>query len=342
MSKNNENPLYILSSPITYSRTGALISDLQLKDSIQVPNSFLSLIDFFIFKKGFKYVRNRNLIVCSPGRTVVILCSLLGGKRILLDAGWPLSDSSSSRSRLKLVRNAKNYLIDFLSFALSSKIVFETDIQIQRSCRKFLISRSKCYRVYTGFNESQVTRAVTNKQDNQSPRTIFFRGKMNDEAGQIQLENLSRRISKVARMVVYTDKLLTSNNFHIDTVIKFGHVPFADIENQYLSSDVVLSQLGGTKRLKWTIAHKIFEAAYFARPIVAIRNPGLSELFTDAEIYFIESNSDDDIERAIIDLLNHGELRAKMAIQVKAKYNEKARQNILQNQFDLLIEKTFS
>jgi glycosyltransferase involved in cell wall biosynthesis len=302
----------------------------------------MSLFDFFIVKKGFKHVRKRNLIVCSPGRAVVIFCSFLGGKNILLDAGWPLSDSSNSRNRLKLLRNVKNYLIDYLSFALSSKIVFETDIQIKRCCRKFFISRSKCYRVYTGFNEFQVTRAVTNKHDDQSRRTIFFRGKMNEEAGQIQLENLSHRISKVARMVVYTDKLLTQNNFHIDTVIKLGHVPFADIESQYLMSDVVVSQLGGTKRLKWTIPHKIFEAAYFGKPIVAIRNPGLSELFTDDEIYFIESNSDNEIEKAIIDLLNQEELRTTMAIQIKAKYTEQVGQDILQNQFDLLIEKTFS
>ena len=337
-------PLYLVSSDLNYSRTGTFLGKNKPKDVMNLPNSFRKLLKVMFSYEVFHEIKGRNLVICSPARSLVILCWLAGNRNILLDAGWPLSDSIESKTFKQSLKTKKDLFIDFLSFQLSKGVIFESDTQLRRSAKKFLIKKKKCYRIYTGFDE---TKSHTNPHLNlnsQSPikLKVFFRGKMNVEAGEEKLGLISFQMNNLAQMIVYSNKIKSPNNFHPATETRIGNLPFAEIESAYIESAVVLGQLGNSPRLEWTIPHKIFEAAYYGKPIVAVRNKGLCELFSEEEILYIDNNSESEILSALELLLKDDQIRSQFSTNIKLKYDSKLKQSILENQFFGLVNKIFS
>ena len=127
----------------------------------------------------------------------------MGFKTVVLDAGWPLSDSNQTRSSrfLSKLKSIKNLLIDFLSLQLSTKVIFESPEQVRFSSEKFLLKNSKLDFVYTGVRESRFHNANVYPPeelrgiDTSSVDIIFFRGKYNRESGIERLINVADRKS---------------------------------------------------------------------------------------------------------------------------------------------------
>ena len=335
-------PLYLVSSDLNYSRTGTFLGKNRQKDVMNLPNSFRKLLKVILSWEVLHEIRRRKLVVCSPARSLVILCWLAGNRNILLDAGWPLSDSVDSKTFKQRLKTKKVFCLDFLSFQLSKGVIFESDTQLKRSTKRFLIKKNKCYRIYTGFDETKSHSHLN--LDSQSPKRlkVFFRGKMNAEAGEERLGLISFQINSLAQLVVYSNKIESPNNFHPATETRVGNLPFAEIESAYIESAVVLGQLGNSPRLEWTIPHKIFEAAYYGKPIIAVRNKGLCELFSEEEILYIDNNSESEILSALEMLLKNDQLRRKFSTNIKLKYDSQLKQTILENQFLDLVNKIFS
>jgi len=335
-------PLYLVSSDLNYSRTGTFLGKNRQKDVMNLPNSFRKLLKVILSWEVLHEIRRRKLVVCSPARSLVILCWLAGNRNILLDAGWPLSDSVDSKTFKQRLKTKKDFCLDFLSFQLSKGVIFESDTQLKRSTKRFLIKKNKCYRIYTGFDETKSHSHLN--LDSQSPKRlkVFFRGKMNAEAGEERLGLISFQINSLAQLVVYSNKIESPNNFHPATETRVGNLPFAEIESAYIESAVVLGQLGNSPRLEWTIPHKIFEAAYYGKPIIAVRNKGLCELFSEEEILYIDNNSESEILSALELLLKNDQLRRKFSTNIKLKYDSQLKQTILENQFLDLVNKIFS
>jgi hypothetical protein len=335
-------PLYLVSSDLNYSRTGTFLGKNKSKDVMNLPNSFRDLLKVILSWEVLHEIKGRKLVICSPARSLVILCWLAGNRNILLDAGWPLSDSVNSKTIKQRLKAKKDFCLDFLSFQLSKGVIFESDTQLMRSTKRFLLKKNKCYRIYTGFDETKSHSHLN--LDCQSPKRlkVFFRGKMNAEAGEEKLCHISFHINNLAQMVVYTNKIESPDNFHPATETRVGNLPFAEIESAYIESAVVLGQLGNSPRLEWTIPHKIFEAAYYGKPIIAVRNKGLCELFSDEEILYIDNNSESAILSALDLLLKNDQLRRKYSTNIKLKYDSQIKQTILENQFLDLVNKIFS
>jgi glycosyltransferase involved in cell wall biosynthesis len=335
-------PLYLVSSDLNYSRTGTFLGKNKPKDVLNLPNSFRDLLKVILSWEVRHKIKGRNLVICSPARSLVILCWLAGNRNILLDAGWPLSDSVNSKTFKQRLKAKKIFCLDFLSFQLSKGVVFESDTQLMRSAKRFLIKRNKCYRIYTGFDETKSLSNLNLDYQSSQKLKVFFRGKMNAEAGEEKLYLISFQINNLAQMIVYSNKIEFPDNFHPATETRVGNLPFAEIESAYIESAVVLGQLGNSPRLEWTIPHKIFEAAYYGKPIIAVRNKGLCELFSDEEILYIDNNSESAILSALDLLLKNDQLRRKFSTNIKLKYDSQIKQTILENQFSNLVNKIFS
>jgi hypothetical protein len=340
--KSQVEPLFLVSSDLNYSRTGTFLGKNKPQDVLTLPISFFRLLKVILTPKVFNEIRNRKLVICSPARSLVILCWLAGNRNILLDAGWPLSDSVESKILKHRLKIGKNYCIDLLSFRLSKGVIFESDIQLKRCCKKFRITENKCYRIYTGFDESKCESKSSVENIKPKELKVFFRGKMNAEAGEEILSRISFPITNMAQLIIYTNRINYSSNFHPATEIRAGNLPFAQIESTYIESTMVLGQLGNSPRLEWTIPHKVFEAAYFGKPIIALRNKGLCEVFSEQEILYIDDNSESTILSAVELLIKNEPLRRKFSTNVKLKYDSELKQSILENQFFELVNKIFS
>ena len=82
----------------------------------------------------------RVIVVASPSHILVPILRFLPGVKVILDAGWPLSDSNLTReiSVHAWVQGLKNLLVDFIAFKLAHFIIFETKQQLFDCCNKLL------------------------------------------------------------------------------------------------------------------------------------------------------------------------------------------------------------
>jgi len=99
---------------------------------------------------------NAKVLIASPNAILTIPLTLLRRRRPMLDAGWPLIDGViSSRRQYGFLglRALMTYVIDFLSFQLSSVVLLESEEQLDYTRKRFWVGKSKLRVLYTGFDE---------------------------------------------------------------------------------------------------------------------------------------------------------------------------------------------
>ncbi len=232
--------------------------------------------------------RNKNVIyfVCSPCLTIAIWLRILGRKRIVLDAGWPLTDNTY-KSKLRIhnfIKNVRIGLIERLAFKTSNVVFLESVAQAYRVSLDFNLNPKKLFVGYTGLNEhefevaSVTPRELFKISDKPKQTTLLFRGKINEESG---LHKIKELISNVADATF----IMCSSNLPEDfpdlkNLVKINRgISIAEMKYLYEISDVAIGQLGASSRLTRTIPHKAFEAAYFGKPYLGLNQQALEELF---------------------------------------------------------------
>ena len=233
-------------------------------------NGFIGLLMLYREIKSFQ---NKTTVVATSRSQLLSIYSFFLGYRVVLDAGLPLWDGViTSRRSFGFMGWGliKVYFTDFLSFHLSKHVIFETDVQLSRVSKMFVVKKRKLSCVLLGVDENRfllenidrITRVANNNTLN-----ILFRGGNQIESGISLLIEACKLLKNDKR---FTFVLVTNTLGHqikiknLDLII--GHIDDDLIKDLILKSDLILGQLLNHKRLSIAIPHKFYEAAYFSKP----------------------------------------------------------------------------
>lgn len=285
----------------------------------------------------------RNVVVMSPSHKITCFLVFIPKTKIILDAGWSLTESAIARknSKGRRVKILKNYCIDFLAFHAAEIVLLESQHQISYVSRKFLINPKKLIKLSTGFDETQLKSEPDShfqkkwelvKKQFADFKIITFRGKYNEESGLENLAEASQLLSKERFfIIVVTDKLPSNLVFSTRTLIIEGFLQWDELAEILKISDFYVGQLSFNKRLANTIPHKAFEAGYFGLPYITAENSGVLESYSSSEAIYLSGYIPDELARKVRSLDSTEIERYRGAIS--QKYQEKLSQQVLAEQF---------
>lgn len=290
---------------------------------------------------------NSVIVIMSPAHKVTPLAKLICGKKVILDAGWPLTDGVISRGfrKSQLLKLLKSYILDFASFHTADLVLVESASQSDRIRLMYLLRKNKIEVSYTGLNETAFTpnRQVSIKvqnlkshlKSNPTAINVLFRGKINNESGIDTILLSARELTKEANFIFLTgrdDKLknLSPNCFQMSDVSE------SEMAEIYDLADIALGQISSHPRLKYTIPHKAFEAGYFAIPYISADNSGIREFLDSEDAVFISQPFAEGIVEAI-SLLSNFAARKDFSRKIHEKYEQKASQFVINRDFEDVI-----
>ena len=254
-----------------------------------------------------------TFVVMSPAHILVLLLKLAGAKKIILDAGWPLSDSTQKKFNINTIKTKLiNLLIDLLAFKFSSKIILESPQQLEYVSKRFLVRKAKLKSIYTGISlERFHVNAVrpSNLPDTiQLKNFVLFRGKLNKEAGIEKIVTSFQQFQKIPYLVLATNKEL---DFQVSERIIVISTTLSDKEIAWLykNSVATVGQYGSVGRLKRTIPHKFFESVWFGIPYITPKHQPIVDILGEDYPYWSDSFGD-------------------VILKTNFKYNEKTKSKI--------------
>ena len=327
---------------ISYSRTGVIVNGLinfgQNCEVIRVPRGKYPEIIRIIRNTKRKAPENSLVVVGSPCSILTILCRVFWIRsKIIYDSGWPLIDGLISRksSRLKKILDYwKLYLIDFAAYKVANLIAFESSMQKSISIKKFLISNSKTFVSYTGFNESLYregfsAQSIVALKSNK----VIFRGKYNLESGLEILAQASWYLQSDVKLIVISPNIPKTINFSPSVEIISKIISDIDLARYYETSALSLGQLGNSHRIERTIPHKFYETIYFGVPYLTKFSTAISELITTNDCFvFSKELSPKDLAIQISSILSDEGSRKAVVEGARTKYSQNFSQaNIVKN-----------
>ena len=290
---------------------------------------------------------NTVIIIMNPCHIFAPLVRFITNQTIILDAGWPLSDSKSTSKSLILrsFKQLTNNVLDYLALNSATCVLSESEAQINQTAKKFGVSQRKMIRMFTGLNESLYKSAIISHEQKiniladlgvkKESGYIFFRGKFTKESGLEMISHLSMNLLSHLQFVILTNKIPNKIVFGENVLVLTGHLSESQISALYFGASVCIGQLSDDKRLLKTIPHKAFEAGFFGKPYVTVDTGSMRELypFSDQVAYITFFN---EIETAkIINSLHKNEkLKKTYSINIMEQYNKVANQAILQKKFN--------
>jgi glycosyltransferase involved in cell wall biosynthesis len=275
------------------------------------------------------------VLIGSASQLLVIPARIILGKKVFLDAGWSLVESTmvNSSRRGKLWGKAvKSYLIDFFAARVSQKIFLESNSQVDWYRKILFVSKKKCVTLYTGVDETQFFPIGRSEFAKSKSFTVLFRGKFNTEAG---LEVLAEATLILSDMninfivlsnvqnsgLIFSEKTLVINNYFDSK---------GELANLLVQADLSLGQLSDHHRLRRTIPHKAYESAFLGIPYLTARNGGILEIFEeDEEVFCFTPGSAVDLARKVVLLSKNPELLQNSAKKIQAKYQQNLNQQKL-------------
>jgi glycosyltransferase involved in cell wall biosynthesis len=280
----------------------------------------------------------------SPSHLIVPLLKMFTRKSIVIDAGWPLLDGyKSSGSAIRDVfGKIKNWCIDFLAFKLSDLVLVESQTQAKFCSRKYFTDENKFEVSYTGFDENSIQKneVSINLQNHASAKHpyIFFRGKVNPEAG---IENILNAF--FYHRINGTLRILTNQAIQIPDGITNVEVINSYVSQQtlfalYESATICLGQLSSHPRLEKTIPHKAFEAAFHGKPYLTMKTSAILEIFPDQkDAIFIDTHSPKEIALRINKLLENQSMLNEYASSIRSRYRLSLSQEKLNSKFTKIL-----
>jgi sensor histidine kinase YesM len=280
---------------------------------------------------------SRSVIVMSPCHKLTIPLRFFT-RKIILDAGWPLSESNFTRrvNWQTPIRVVVNYLTDFLSFHFAERVILESKAQKRYVRRMFLVGESKLDSMFTGLNEEAFLNSSPLEipelefSINKKKRMILFRGKWNLESGLDSLSRMSYLFGTDVLIVVASTNLPNSITFNeMNTLIIRRELEYHEIANLYKAARVTLGQLSNHSRLSRTLPHKVFESAYFAKPYITSKNPGICEFLSEDSAIFLTSDSDVENVNKINNLLLEDSKLKTLSRNIRNDYDRTCSYDVL-------------
>lgn len=314
---------YGLTSP-SYSRS-SIIYDESYK-YVQC-NSFPALLSALSVSRK----RSELVVITSPAHVLAILFRIGTNNRIILDAGWPLSDADQFATNIrKKFTYFKNLVIDFCAFHSAHKIFVESDKQNIRIRRKFLVPAKKVSTRYTGvlerqFSDSSMTRVPELDSaffQGKCPKIVLFRGKLNFESGIENLSKIARQLNPgiIIVLVTHNAPSVTSRSENLLVINRF--LDSKEIAYMYRCSSLALGQLGESPRINWTIPHKFFESAYFGIPYLCLASDSILELVNSENVFFLRDSSPSQIAEAINAAMSDNSILLEKGRRLRAIYDK--------------------
>lgn len=338
--------LFITIGEWGYSRSWTFFSGMK---ETGLPVTFLKTTSSRLVKEILllrkQYSRDDIFIIMSPSQILVPIVRFFLGPNIILDAGWSLFEGTViSRKRFGLFgyNAVKNYLIDLTASHLARKVILESEAQKYFYKKIFFMPKQKCYVLYTGIEEL----AFYENRDYLKPidlfnnkKIILFRGKFNPEAGiEILSEATKLLSSEKITFWVFCPGLPSNIHFSSNTIISKDFLSKSEIATIQTACAISLGQLANHSRLKRTIPHKAFEAAYLASPYLSARNEGVLELFTEGkDIECFTPGDPSDLANKIMNLINDSDKLDSMSIEIHSTYNNLMSQSKLTTQLLQII-----
>ena len=319
-----------------YSRSGVKYYGMKLAkldaEFVKVPTKFLEAIKFLYDLKRI-LIQDCIFIVASPCHLLVMPAKIVRLKFVVLDAGWPLSDSTkirhiSSGYLERLIFNLKSKIVDFLSLTLADLVFFESHQQVIR--KKFITGKKNYkYQVnFTGFNETRVSKSkVSNRISREvkgivNQRYALFRGSYNAEANIEQIIEAFQKVKDSGIILVIVTKkipedLLKQRNIQFI----LGERTEGELNLLFKKSKFILGQFGKLERTEFTIPHKFFESAYYGKAYVTPRTKALAEVLPDDAGIYLEENTSEELAEVIKSICKKGSKLKKIESNAKKNYS---------------------
>ena len=298
----------------------------------------------YLVSKSEKHT-NTIFVVLSPSHILVPLLRLFWRGKIVLDAGWPMTDAAISRgfNSTKPWKLMKSVAIDFMSFRLATRVIVESAEQSKRLARLFRIRDSKIAVLFTGFDESSFSLPGVDfpevaNLDSTKP-IVAFRGSSNPESGlDIIAEMSNLRGAEAFNLVICTNTGNSNYNFSPSTHLISRRLSTQEITHIYHASLILIGQISSSKRLNFTIPHKAYEAGYFEKAYISTDRPAIREVyFSDGAVSFNQKFDANTLLHSILDLINNPEKRFLLERSISSAYRERANQELLGERFIKLI-----
>lgn len=309
------------------------------KSFFQVPTgfrmiSYLGILSFKLKKSKKTYV------VMSPSHLIAIVLRFFTTNKIVLDAGWPLLDGqkfSKIGLRAKLTR-IKLWCIDFLSFHLADLVFLESQAQVNYSQRRYFLRGRNLEVGWTGLNESvyheKLQETKTYFDSSETKSYIFFRGKVNEEAGLENIINAYRNHRIDAPLLILTNRSIDGIDENLTIQIISEYVTASDMTKLYKGALICLGQISSHPRLERTIPHKAFEAGFHGTPYISMRTKAILEVFPGKnQAIFLENDSPKHIAETINNILHDQELMSKYSEGIGLRYQNYLSQAKIHSKF---------
>jgi len=290
-----------------YSRSGVYFFGLKAESASfkQIRSGFFECINDLTNIRRTTNLSVTSFVVMSPSHKLTIIARIVLRKKIILDAGWALSEATWNRSagNAQTKKNLKNYLIDFFSFHFAHKVILESPEELNYVAKVFLLSKRKLQSVYTGFNENQYKDIIFIKKYRENKNLqVLFRGKMNDEAG---IENILAAAAIVENepidFLIATNQSLDKYSISKNTKVSIHYLTDSELSSIYLNSDVCLGQFSNSRRLNRTIPHKTFESLYFSKCyLTPATKPLLTLCDSQEQMLFTTTNNPTEIAEKLV------------------------------------------
>lgn len=224
----------------------------------------------------------------------------------------------------------KWWLVDFMSFHLSSKVILESNAQINFIHAYFLVPKNKLVRSWMGVDEKVFFRDATIPKSQKF--TVLFRGRFLPESGILtvieaakKLEDRDIQFRIIGHGFMYREvnalmeKLKPKNVEMISETLSTN-----ELREKMLSCHISLGQLANHPRLLRTLPAKLYESLALGLPYLTGRNQGVLELLTEDEnCIVVEPGNSDDVAKKILSLRDNPVLLQKIGEQGYLLYKEK-------------------
>lgn len=329
MARNNQPLLFLSFLDPNYSRSGVYLNGIRNEEIefLNIRNNIAGMIADLVKVRKDDVYSNSVVVVMSPCHKMTIFARLLLKQKLILDAGWSLSESTiAHKSGLKsYVHIARDFAIDFLAFKSAARVVLESSQQVEYISKRFLVKREKLDFLYTGLNERAFhsSRSISKKIKRNERLQVLFRGKFNSEAGIEHIAEATLLLkNEPIDFIIQTNSMLNDITFSSNTKIISDFISNSEMAALYVKSDVCLGQFSNKSRLKRTIPHKAFESLYFSRCYVTSFSRPLNYLDSETNsMYFTNGNTPEAIAIALIEIERDRSLATKIGQNGHEKYN---------------------
>ena len=329
-----------------YSRSAVLMSALKKDSHCLVEYFRVKSLKLPHLNEFMKYLRDLEVgktivVIMSPAHLLTIFARLSFKGSLILDAGWPLSDSSKVRKGNLTFAFFKDSVIDRLAMLLADKVIVESNGQKANLIQRGFKFKSDPKVIYSGLLErrfkfalGKVNELTKKSFSGKNKLKILFRGKYNSESGLDYIQDIFASRSSFCELIICCPNL--PNSFPRIPGVKYLTEQFSDTQltRVFKDADLALGQFGEDSRVKFSIAHKIFEYSYFGLPTICIKGTAVEEIFESDEFYFVRR---EDLGRFLDKSLKNKKSFAKdigkRSVRVREKYSKACSEKVIAQDF---------